>query len=336
MPVAQMDRARGSGPRGRGFKSRRAHDTVMKLAELIEKRLVEELNPKVKLVLETGRYLIDGGGKRLRPLITALACGMCGGDPERAVPLGVGLEYIHSASLLHDDVVDGASRRRGRASANVIFGNGTAVLTGDYMYARALYLFTTYGTMEMIRLVSGAVMEMAEAQVLELSRIGDIIPEEEYFRIIDGKTAVLFGACVAVGGMAGGCTDREKLYEIGLRMGRAFQLVDDLLDYVGNPEKTGKPVGNDLREGKVTYPLLSVMDELDMDEVEALLRSTDPPEESVEALRRKVVELGGDVRTRDRAREELERAKELLGEFPDCDYRREIERIMDFVVFREL
>ncbi len=308
----------------------------MVLLEAIERRLLEELNPKVRLVLETGRYLIDGGGKRLRPLITMLSCGMCGGDPEEALPLGVGLEYIHAASLLHDDVVDGAKRRRGRDSANLIFGNEVAVLTGDYMYAKALHLFSTYGDMEMIRTVSQAVMEMAEAQVLELSKVGELITEEEYFQIIDGKTGVLFGACVAVGGMAGGCSEREQLYEVGLRMGRAFQLIDDLLDYAGDPEKTGKPVGNDLREGKTTYPLLSVLGSLDRERVERLLGSVEPSEEEIESLRREVLSLGGDVRTKDRAVEELRKAKELLGSFPENSYKEEILRLMDFVAFREL
>ncbi len=308
----------------------------MVLLEAIEKRLLEELNPKVRLVLETGRYLIEGGGKRLRPLLTMLACGMCGGDPEDALPLGVGLEYIHAASLLHDDVVDGAKSRRGRESANLVFGNEVAVLTGDYMYAKALHLFSTYGNMEMIRLVSQAVMDMAEAQVLELSRVGELITEEEYFQIIEGKTAVLFGACVAVGGMAGGCSDRNTLYEIGLRMGRAFQLIDDLLDYVGDSKKTGKPVGNDLREGKATYPLLSVIDRLERERVEALLRKIEPSEEEIEDLRREVIDLGGDERTRRRALEELEAAKTLLFRFPESSYRDEILKIMDFVVLREL
>ncbi len=308
----------------------------MLLLDIVEKRLLEELNPKVRLVLEAGRYLIEGGGKRLRPLITMLSCGMCGGDPEKALPLGVGLEYIHAASLLHDDVVDGAKKRRGRDSANLIFGNDVVILTGDYMYAKALHLFSTYGNIEMIRIVSRAVMDMAEAQVLELSRVGELIDEEEYFRIIDGKTGVLFGACVAVGGLAGGCEDSERLYEIGLRIGRAFQLVDDLLDYVGDSDKTGKPVGNDLREGKTTYPLLSVLENLNRKEVEELLREVNPLPESIEKLREKVVRLGGAEKTRERALKELSVAKELLASFPESTYKDEILRIVDFILQREL
>ena len=331
-----MERARGSGPRGRGFKSRRAHKGNMVLLESIEKRLLEELNPKVRLVLETGRYLIEGGGKRMRPLITMLACGMCGGDPERALPLGVGIEYIHAASLLHDDVVDGAKQRRGRDSANLIFGNEVAVLTGDYMYAKALHLFSTHGNIGMIRIVSQAVMDMAEAQVFELSKVGELISEEEYFQIIDGKTAVLFGACMAVGGMAGGSNEEEKLYEVGLRMGRAFQLIDDLLDYVGDANKTGKPVGNDLREGKTTYPLLSVIGDLDKEWVQKTLSKVDPSVDDIEPLRKKVVDLKGDLKTKERAMEETLMARDILMEFPDNQYREELLKIMDFITLRDL
>jgi len=308
----------------------------MELLEAIERKLFEELNPKVRLVLETGRYLIEGGGKRIRPLVTVLTCGMCGGDPEKALPLGVGLEYIHAASLLHDDVVDGAQSRRGRKSANLIFGNGVAVLTGDYMYAKALRIFATYGNIEMIRVVSEAVMEMAEAQVLELSKVGEVISEEEYFRIIDGKTAVLFGACTAVGSMVAGYPDPETMMRFGLHMGRAFQLVDDLLDYVGDPSKTGKPVGNDLKEGKVTYPLLSVLDKIGRDRVEKILKDPNPSGEDIELLRDEVVRLGGVERTRERAEEEVRKAVGLIEGFPESTYKRELTRILEFVVFREL
>ena len=308
----------------------------MDLIDVIERRLLEELNPKVRIVLETGRYLLEGGGKRLRPLITVLTCGMCGGDPQKALPLGVGIEYIHTASLLHDDVVDGAQSRRGRKSANLIFGNGIAVLTGDYMYAKALQLFSTYGNMEMIRTVSEAVMEMAEAQILEITKAGEIISEEEYFRIIDGKTAVLFGACTAVGAMAAGHTDKEMFYTLGLHIGRAFQLVDDLLDYAGDSSKTGKPVGNDLREGKVTYPLLSVLDRINQDLVSRVIEDPNPDPSEVDMIRREVLRLGGGDRTRARAREEVRKAYDILKGIQDNPYKEDLIRILDFVVFREL
>ena len=302
----------------------------------IEERLLSELDPHVKLVLETGRYIVEAGGKRLRPLFTVLSCGMCGGKPEDALPLGVGLEYIHVASLLHDDVVDGASKRRGRDSANLVFGNEVAVLTGDYMYAKALHLFSTYGTQLMIKIVSQAVMDMAQAQVLELTKVGEIISEEEYFQIIDGKTAVLFGSCFAVGGLKGGCSNWEKLFEIGLRIGRAFQLIDDLLDYIGDPSKTGKPVGNDLKEGKSTYPLLRVLEKLDKEFVENILSKPEPTDEEIERLRKEVLNLGGGEETKNRAKREIQEAKNLLKTFPENEFKREILKLVDFVVERNL
>ncbi len=308
----------------------------MKYLELIEEALLKELNPKVRTVLEVGRYIISGGGKRLRPLLTLLSCGMCGGRPEDALPLGVGLEYIHVASLLHDDVVDGAEKRRGKDSANLVFGNDITVLTGDYMYAKALHLFSTYGNIEMIRIVSSAVMDMAEAQILEISRIGDLIDEEEYFRIIEGKTAALFGACMSVGGMKAGDKRVKELYRIGIHMGRAFQLIDDLLDYTGDQKTLGKPVGNDLREGKATYPLISVADLIDKDFIRKVLRSIEPNKEDIEKLRNMVLEKGGGEKTKERAKEEINKAKELLKEFPDNEFKEEIIKILDFVVERKL
>jgi len=304
----------------------------MEILKAIEDKLVEELNPKVRLVLEAGRYIVESGGKRLRPLFTVLVSGMCGGNPESTLPLGVALEYIHVASLLHDDVVDGAKTRRGRESANLVFGNGVAVLTGDYMYAKSLHLFSTYGNMEMIKLVSRVVMDMAEGQVLEISKVGDIISEEEYFRIIDGKTGVLFGACFGVGAMSGGCKDWRDLYEAGLRLGRAFQLVDDALDYEGDPKILGKPVGNDLREGKCTYPLISVLEKLNEEEVKKVLRGL----EDSEKLRKKVVELGGVEKTKERARKELKAVKEIISKYPDNEYKEEILRLIDFIVERKV
>lgn len=304
----------------------------MKFLEVIEERLLKELNPKVKLVLETGKYIVESGGKRLRPLFTVLTCGMCSQEPERAVPLGVGLEYIHVASLLHDDVVDGAETRRGKKSANLLFGNGVAVLTGDYMYAKALHLFSTYGNIEMIKLVSQTVMDMAEGQVLEISKVGDIISEEEYFKIIDGKTAVLFGACFGVGALAGRCKNWEKLYEAGIRIGRAFQLIDDALDYEGDSETLGKPVGNDLKEGKCTYPLISVLDLLDREEVKKALRGLS----DYDTLRQKVIKLGGVEKTKERAKEELRIAKEILKGFPENKYKEDILKLVDFVVNRNI
>ncbi len=293
-----------------------SHPEVKRFLELTEGGLKRFMDSDVALMLEVGNYIVDGGGKRLRPVLTmALARG--GGVDgkaleERVVPLAVGIEYIHTASLLHDDIVDDAETRRGKTAAHRVFGNAAAVLTGDYMYANALYLYSVYGTTEMIRLVSEAVKMMAEGQLLEIKKVGELIDEVEYFQIIDGKTSALFGASAGVGALSS-----EKLsthyydwWNFGLYLGRAFQLIDDALDYAGDEKKLGKPAGQDLREGKTTYPLIAVLDRLDGEKVKRALTGDD------EALIKEVVEevkrLGGVELTKERARAELKKALFIL------------------------
>ena len=307
--------------------------------KLIEEGLKRFLDSDVRTLLEVGSYITDGGGKRLRPLLV-LSVSKAGGTTEevlkeKVLPLAVGIEYIHTASLLHDDVVDEADTRRGRPAAHRVFGNGVAVLTGDYMYANALYLFATNGTQKMIEVVSQAVKTMAEGQVLELKKVGELIDEGTYFKIIDGKTAVLFAAAAAVGALSSpALAERwEELWRFGLHLGRAFQLIDDALDYIGDEKAVGKPVGQDLREGKTTYPLLAVIDKLDPQRVkEVLLGSCEGETEEIISL---VKELGGVEKTKERARQELSLAGEILEKLPLRGQEGEfLKRLLEFVVER--
>ncbi|NPB05928.1 MAG: polyprenyl synthetase family protein [Aquificae bacterium] len=312
------------------------HPLTLELLRQTERGLREFLDPSVAAVLEAGNYAFDAGGKRLRPLLLLLvARGLGASDGElreRILPLAVGIEYIHTASLLHDDVVDEAETRRGRAAAHRVFGNGVAVLTGDYMYASALYLYSVYGSAEAIAVVSEAVKRMAEGQVLELKRVGELIDEETYFAVVDGKTSALFAAAAAVGALAAGAAELKDLFwDFGLRLGRAFQLVDDALDYAGNPTEVGKPVGQDLREGKATYPLLSVLDGLDPEEVKRALLTGEGADRLVNLVRK----LGGVVKTKERARLELEAARRILEKSPLKGEERELLlSLVDFVVER--
>jgi octaprenyl-diphosphate synthase len=272
--------------------------------------MLDYLDPEIRLVEDVGRYILSAGGKRLRPLLMMEVCRMLGGDVERVVPLAVGIEYIHMASLLHDDVVDGAHTRRGRPSANALFGNQAVVLGGDYFYAKALWLYANYGNLQAVEMVSRAVMHMSQSQLLELLALGKLISEEEYFRIIDGKTGALFGASMGVGALMAESPLAEEFYQMGLKVGRAFQLIDDALDYSSSEERLGKPVGNDLREGKCTYPLLSVLDHLDLQWVlERFGRG------NTQELRERVVLLGGVENTKKRAEEEVAPVLELVGKF---------------------
>jgi octaprenyl-diphosphate synthase len=272
--------------------------------------MLDYLDPEIKLVEDVGRHILSAGGKRLRPLLMMEVCRMLGGDVERVIPLAVGIEYIHMASLLHDDVVDGAHTRRGRPSANILFGNQAVVLGGDYFYAKALWLYANYGNLQAVEMVSRAVVHMSQSQLLELLSLGKLISEEEYFRIIDGKTGALFGASMGVGALMAESPLAEEFYQMGLKVGRAFQLIDDALDYSSSEERLGKPVGNDLREGKCTYPLLSVLDHLDKQWVlERFGRG------NTEELRERVVLLGGVENTKRRAEEEIAPVLEFVGKF---------------------
>jgi len=272
--------------------------------------MLDYLDPEIKLVEDVGRHILSAGGKRLRPLLMMEVCRVLGGDVERVIPLAVGIEYIHMASLLHDDVVDGAHTRRGRPSANVLFGNQAVVLGGDYFYAKALWLYANYGNLQAVEMVSRAVMHMSQSQLLELLSLGKLISEEEYFKIIDGKTGALFGASMGVGALMAESPLAEEFYQMGLKVGRAFQLIDDALDYSSSEERLGKPVGNDLREGKCTYPLLSVLDHLDRHWVLERFGKG-----NTEELREKVVLLGGVENTKRRAEEEIAPVLEFVGKF---------------------
>ncbi len=311
--------------------------------EKIEKELSLYLDSNVEFILKIGNYLFSSGGKRLRPILVLIFSKMLKGEnSNRDYPLAVAMEYLHAASLLHDDVVDGAETRRGKPSANRIFGNDTVVLTGDYMYANALYLFSVYGNIKMIKNVSDAVKKMAEGQLLELRKIGDLdISEEEYFTILKGKTAVLFGSCCYVGASLGKGTKEQlkSAYNYGLYIGIAFQLIDDLLDYVGDEKKLGKPVCNDLKEGKVTYPLLSILEDIDRTQkefIKGVLRAVNPKEEDIQKVKRIVLENGGDQKTLKKAEEFVNNAIKQLETFPENEYLRDLKELAKYIVERNV
>ncbi len=308
----------------------------------IEEELSKYMDSYVEWVVKIGNYILSSGGKRLRPaLVLTFSKLLKGENEERDYPIAVAMEYLHTASLLHDDVVDGAETRRGKISANRVFGNDTTVLTGDYMYANALYLFSIYGDMDMIKNVSDAVKRMAEGQLLELKKIGDIdITFDEYFKILEGKTAVLFASCCYVGSALGNGTQEQKesAYRYGMNIGLAFQLIDDLLDYTADEKKLGKPVCNDLREGKITYPLLSVLKDMTPEEkefVKKVIRDINPDKEHIETVKNMVKEKGGFEKTIDKAKALVDEAVRELDVFPKNEYFDQLEKLAKYIVERE-
>lgn len=309
----------------------------------VENSLDKFLNSDVNFILKIGNYILSSGGKRIRPLLTVGFSKLLEKeDIDNLIPLAIALEYLHTASLLHDDVVDGADTRRGKPSSNNIFGNEATVLTGDFMYATALNIFSTYGNIDMIKVVSDAVKKMAEGQLLELKKIADFeLKEEEYFKIIDGKTAVLFGACCYVGANYAKADENlsNLAYDYGIKIGRAFQIVDDILDYVSSENKLGKPVCNDIKEGKITYPLICIRDNLSNEEkkfIKKVIRTINPNTEDILKVRDTVLEKEGHKKAFEKAKEYVRKAIQNLEEFPQNIYCKELKKLAEYIVEREV
>ncbi|MQY50644.1 octaprenyl diphosphate synthase [Rhodocyclus tenuis] len=220
------------------------------------------LHSDVVLVRQVAEYIVQGGGKRLRPALVLLAAGALGYRGERHHQMAAVIEFIHTATLLHDDVVDESELRRGRETANATFGNAASVLVGDFLYSRAFQMMVEIGDMRVMRVTSSATNIIAEGEVLQLMNCHDSdVDEERYLHVIRFKTAKLFEAAAQIGGILGGASPEIErgLAAYGMHLGTAFQLVDDILDYSGAEAETGKHLGDDLAEGKPTLPLIYVM-----------------------------------------------------------------------------
>jgi octaprenyl-diphosphate synthase len=220
----------------------------------------DELRSDVLLINQIGEHIISAGGKRLRPLLVLLAarCGS-GVDIATAVRLAAIVEFIHTATLLHDDVVDESGLRRGRQTANALWGNAASVLVGDFLYSRAFQMMVGLGRVPVMQVLADTTNQIAEGEVLQLLHAGDPdLGEARYFEVIRRKTAILFAAGCRLGGMAGGLDARaqQALHDYGLALGTAFQIADDVLDYAGDAERIGKHLGDDLAEGKPTLPVI--------------------------------------------------------------------------------
>lgn len=232
------------------------------VGQLIRARIASRHAPRIP---EVTAHLVEAGGKRLRPLLTLAAARLCGYDGDSHVKLAATVEFIHTATLLHDDVVDESAQRRGRPTANLLWDNKSSVLVGDYLFARAFQLMTEPGDLRVLTILSDAAATIAEGEVLQLSVARDLgTSEETYLQVVRGKTAALFAAATQVGGVIAKRPENEikALYDYGEALGIAFQIVDDLLDYEGS-DATGKNIGDDFRERKLTLPLIKALAQAD-------------------------------------------------------------------------
>lgn len=309
----------------------------------VEQRLEHEITSEVKKVYALAGHVLSAGGKRLRPAMVALSARAVTPHPElcRVVSVGASVELVHMATLVHDDVVDNTATRRGKPTANAVFGNGVAILTGDFLLARSMRILALDGDLRIIRTVSDITIEMSEGEVMEIIATGDPkVTAERYFEILRKKTAVFVEGCCRCGAILGGANpDQEAaLAEYGYRLGMAFQVADDLLDYTGDPEVTGKPVGSDLRDGRATLPFLLALQEAraaDRDSLLAAFGNAALTDGAVADAVRVLDRYGVFDRTRAAAREHVERADSALAGLPASEARDCFAALTDYVVQRD-
>jgi octaprenyl-diphosphate synthase len=307
----------------------------------INKELKEALSSRVALVEDIGNHTLLGHGKRLRPLFFLLSCQLCDYQGKDAYRLSTIFEYLHAASLLHDDVVDNAENRRNRPSANHVWGNHAAVLEGDFLYSSASLLAVGSNNLLFLKRLTETAKQMAEGQIMELVHTDDWeTSREEYMEIISAKTAVLMSAACACGAIISGAEKNaeQSLGQFGLNMGMAFQLMDDLLDYTSSEDVFGKPVGKDLKEGKITLPLIYTLPKIEASErnrLENLFKNHQATEEDYRQLIGLVRSKGALDQIKDEARAYVDRAAGCLSRFPDSPAKRGLLELNRFIVERK-
>jgi len=228
----------------------------------VELQFKKDLQSDVPLIRKVGEYVLSSGGKRIRPALLLLSANLCGYRGDRHVPLASVIEFIHTATLLHDDVVDNANLRRGLASANTLWGNEASVLVGDFLFSKSFSLMVRDGDLAVLKVLSNATTIIAEGEVLQLVCMSDLdITEERYIEVVKCKTAILLSAACQAGAILGGTSPELEvaLRDFGMELGIAFQLIDDTLDYIASEEQFGKSIGHDLEEGKITLPLIHTL-----------------------------------------------------------------------------
>ena len=312
-------------------------DDLRKVSKLIKERMQSEHAP---LIGEISNHLIGSGGKRLRPLLTLAAAKICGYQGEFHIHLAATVEFIHTATLLHDDVVDESERRRGRSSVNILWNNSSSVLVGDYLFARSFQLMTETGRLDVLETLSNASANIAEGEVLQLTASEDITTDEEiYYKIIRGKTAALFSASAEVGAML---ADADKdtikaLASYGDALGVSFQIVDDILDFIGDGAKIGKNLGDDFRERKLTLPMIHAISKADDKELEFWERTIVDGDQNSEDFEKALDILKNRLSidyTKEVAIEWSKTAKKTLTNLPDTPLRNILEELSDYVVSR--
>jgi octaprenyl-diphosphate synthase len=308
----------------------------------VEREFERHVQSQVQLIPKIGNYIQNSGGKRIRPAVLLMAARMAGYQGEKAILYASVVEFIHTATLVHDDIIDESELRRGRQAVHSRWGNDITVLLGDFLYIKSMSLALTHDRLDVIRLLCDVTLRMIEGELFQLTKNGVVdLSEEEHFDIIRRKTAYLFAGCAKIGGMLGeGVTleQQDALWEYGFNIGMAFQIVDDLLDFTGAEDVLGKPIGGDLREGKITLPIIHLLGR-DGGRADALIRGvvdtrnvTDAEWRDIRAL---LVKNNSIEYAYNRAVEFVERAKNALCAFPSSPEREALMALPDYVLSRD-
>jgi octaprenyl-diphosphate synthase len=329
------------GKIGQTFTALEIFDLVRTELDQVEREIGLESIASVEAVTYIGQYLQSGGGKRLRPILVLLCGKLFGPADPGLIRMAAVVEMIHTATLVHDDVIDMAKTRRGRPSINVVWGNHTSVLAGDWLYMQAFQVALRERNFALLDILINLTQMMVEGELLQLDRIGKIgVTEADYMELIDRKTASLFSACARLGAVcaAAGDAAEARLGEYAWNLGIAFQLIDDILDFTSREKILGKPVGNDLREGKVTLPLIYALESAEPEErrlIETVLADGSYDQVPFGKVLQVLNRYKGIERAQERARTFTEKARQIISEFPDSACQRALGAVTDLVTDRD-
>ena len=330
-----------TGKLGPALSTNEVFELVRADLQLVETEIGLESVASVEAVTTIGQYLYAAGGKRLRPALLLLCSRVLGGQGASAIRMGAVVEILHAATLVHDDVIDQAETRRGRPSTNVQWGNHTCVLAGDWLYMQAFQIALRERNFHILDLLISLTQLMVEGELIQLERIGKIaITEADCMELVDRKTAGLFSVCAKLGAIVANAdtATEERLGDFAWNLGMAFQLVDDLLDFTAREQTLGKPVGGDLKEGKVTLPLVYALERCsaeDRAKIETVLRERSYDTVSFSEVYSIVERGGGFERVRERANHFTERSRQIINEFPESPYQRALYAVTELVIDRD-
>jgi len=308
--------------------------------EQVEQLLFSTVASEVDVLRSICTHILGSGGKRLRPLLLLLSARVCGYEGRDQIPLACALEYLHTATLLHDDVIDHADIRRGISAAHMLWGNQATILAGDYLFAKALSLAGSAGDLRVVRVLADISTCLSEAELFQIARCGDLsLSEQDYFHIIRNKTASLLGGAAVLGGMVSGVSPEEldALHAYGISLGMAFQIVDDVLDYRSNQQEFGKTIGKDICEGSLTLPIIHALENAapeDRGRLCSLLQDSDLRSQHLEDILKIVDRCGGTRYALEAAERFSREAVNALGAFAGCRHAGLLIELAEYVVRR--